>query len=34
MILYTADCGREEQTAERRIEETAAAVRELCEAKY
>jgi hypothetical protein len=32
--MYTADCGREEQTVECRSEETAAAVRELCEAKY
>jgi hypothetical protein len=34
MILYTADCDQEEQIAKRRIEETTAAVRELCEAKY
>jgi hypothetical protein len=34
MILYTIDCGRKEQTVECRIEETAAAVKELCEAKY
>jgi hypothetical protein len=34
MILYTTDYGRKEQTAECRIEEAAAAVRELCEAKY
>jgi hypothetical protein len=34
MTLYTTDCGREEQTTEHRTEETAAAVGELCEAKY
>jgi hypothetical protein len=34
MILYTADCGREEQTAERKTEETTTAFRELYEAKY
>jgi hypothetical protein len=34
MIMYTTDCGREEQIAEHRTEETIAAVRELCEAKY
>jgi hypothetical protein len=34
MTLYTTDCGREEQTAEHIIEETATAVGELCEAKY
>jgi hypothetical protein len=34
MILYTIDYGQKEQTAECRTEETTAAVRELCEAKY
>jgi hypothetical protein len=34
MILYTADYGRKEQTAECRTEEVAVAVRELCKAKY
>jgi hypothetical protein len=34
MILYTAYCGREEQTVERRTEETTAVVRELCKGKY
>jgi hypothetical protein len=34
MILYTADCGQKEQRAECKTEETAATVRELCEAKY
>jgi hypothetical protein len=33
MILYAADCGRKEQKAECRIEEAAAAIRELREAK-
>jgi hypothetical protein len=34
MILYTADCGQKEKTAECRTEEAAATVRELCKAKY
>jgi hypothetical protein len=34
MILYTADYGWKEQTAECRTEEAAAIVRELYEAKY
>jgi hypothetical protein len=34
MILYIVDCGQKEQTVECRIEEAAATVRELCEAKY
>jgi hypothetical protein len=34
MILYTVDYSRKEQTAKCRIEEAAATVRELCEAKY
>jgi hypothetical protein len=33
MTLFAADCGRKEQTTECRIEEAAAAVRELREAK-